>query len=128
MKEEIFGPILPVISYDTLDDAIEQVLQLPKPLSCYVFTTKASERKKVHRKLSFGGGAVNDVVMHISNPNLPFGGVGQSGIGSYHGEAGFLAFSHQKSILHKANWLELPLKYSPLSPKKLWWIKQFFKL
>lgn len=127
MQDEIFGPILPVITYSNLSDAIQKVQQLPKPLSCYVFTTKTSERKQILKTLSFGGGAVNDTVMHIINSNLPFGGVGQSGMGSYHGEAGFKTFSHFKSILHKANWLELPLKYSPISNKKLWWIKQFFK-
>ena len=127
MQDEIFGPILPVITYTHLSEAIQKVQQLPKPLSCYVFTTKASERKQILNTLSFGGGAVNDTVMHITNSNLPFGGVGLSGMGSYHGEAGFKTFSHYKSILHKANWLELPLKYSPLSNKKLWWIKQFFK-
>jgi len=127
MQDEIFGPILPVIRYSNLSEAIQKVQQLPKPLSCYVFTTKASERKQILNTLSFGGGAVNDTVMHITNSNLPFGGVGLSGMGSYHGEAGFKTFSHYKSILHKANWLELPLKYSPLSNKKLWWIKQFFK-
>lgn len=127
MQDEIFGPILPVIRYSNLSEAIQKVQQLPKPLSCYVFTTKASERKQILNTLSFGGGAVNDTVMHITNSNLPFGGVGFSGMGSYHGEAGFKTFSHYKSILHKANWLELPLKYSPISDKKLWWIKQFFK-
>ncbi len=127
MQDEIFGPILPVITYQDLSEAIQKVQQLPKPLSCYVFTTKASERKQILKTLSFGGGAVNDTVMHITNSNLPFGGVGLSGLGSYHGEAGFKTFSHNKSILHKANWLELPLKYSPVGNKKLWWIKQFFK-
>ncbi|MBW2938071.1 aldehyde dehydrogenase [Aureisphaera sp. CAU 1614] len=127
MQDEIFGPILPVIRYSNLSEAIQKVQQLPKPLSCYVFTTKASERKQILNTLSFGGGAVNDTVMQITNSSLPFGGVGLSGMGSYHGEAGFKTFSHYKSILHKANWLELPLKYSPLSNKKLWWIKQFFK-
>ena len=127
MQDEIFGPILPIITYTNLSEAIQKVQQLPKPLSCYVFATKASERKQILNTLSFGGGAVNDTVMHITNSNLPFGGVGFSGMGSYHGEAGFKTFSHYKSILHKANWLELPIKYSPISDKKLWWIKQFFK-
>ena len=127
MQDEIFGPILPILTYTNLSEAIQKVQQLPKPLSCYVFATKASERKQILNTLSFGGGAVNDTVMHITNSNLPFGGVGFSGMGSYHGEAGFKTFSHYKSILHKANWLELPIKYSPISDKKLWWIKQFFK-
>lgn len=128
MQEEIFGPILPVITYNALPKAIQQVQKLPKPLSCYIFSNSKKEQKQILKELSFGGGAINDTVMHISNPNLPFGGVGHSGIGNYHGEAGFKAFSHYKSVLHKANWLELSLKYAPLSKRKLWWIKQFFKL
>ena len=128
MTEEIFGPILPVITYNALPKAIQQVQKLPKPLSCYIFSNSKKEQKQILKELSFGGGAINDTVMHISNPNLPFGGVGHSGIGNYHGEAGFKAFSHYKSVLHKANWLELSLKYAPLSKRKLWWIKQFFKL
>ncbi|MEZ4857885.1 MAG: aldehyde dehydrogenase [Flavobacteriaceae bacterium] len=127
MADEIFGPILPVIRYDNFSETLQKVQQLPKPLACYVFTKNPSERNQVLRELPFGGGAVNDTVMHITNSNLPFGGVGLSGLGSYHGEAGFKTFSHFQSILHKANWLELPLKYSPVSNNKLWWIKQFFK-
>ncbi len=128
MQEEIFGPILPVIEYDTLDEAIHTVAQLPKPLSCYVFTNKRSEREAVLKKLSFGGGAVNDAVMHITNSRLPFGGVGDSGIGAYHGEAGFKAFSHYKGILKKPTWFELPIKYFPHTAgrfKLIKWISRF---
>ncbi|QIE60789.1 aldehyde dehydrogenase family protein [Rasiella rasia] len=128
MQEEIFGPILPVISYDNLDDAIVEVQKFPKALSAYVFTSSSSIRKKVFNTLSFGGGMVNDAVMHITNSNLPFGGVGNSGIGSYHGEAGFNCFSHRKSIIKKGTWLELPLKYFPHSSSRLKWIKRFLKL
>ena len=128
MQEEIFGPILPVLSYTTLQEAIERSRQLPKPLSAYIFTGSKKNREEVLQQLSFGGGAVNDAVMHISNPKLPFGGVGHSGIGSYHGKAGFDGFSHKKSILHRATWLELPLKYFPHSASKLKWIKRLMKL
>ncbi|MCB0457452.1 MAG: aldehyde dehydrogenase [Flavobacteriaceae bacterium] len=126
MQDEIFGPILPVISYQDLSEAVRQVQQLPNPLSCYIFSEKVSERQKIVREVTFGCGAINDVVMHITNPYLPFGGVGNSGMGNYHGEAGFKAFSYEKSILRKPNWLELPLKYSPLSKKKLGWIRRIF--
>lgn len=118
MQEEIFGPILPVISYTSLDAAIAQVRELPKPLSCYIFTSSKKKKRKLRKELSFGGGAMNDAVMHFSNPNLPFGGVGYSGIGSYHGEAGFKTFSHYKSILDKPTWFELPIKFSPYSTWK----------
>ena len=128
MQEEIFGPILPVLTYDSLDEAISEVKKLEKPLSCYFFTNDTALKNKLLHELSFGGGAVNDAVMHISNSRLPFGGVGQSGMGSYHGEAGFRTFSHYKSILEKATWLETKLKYSPYSERKLKWIKHLMRI
>lgn len=125
MAEEIFGPILPVIAYDDLDAMISYVKSRPKPLSCYVFSENKSEQQKILHEISFGGGCVNDSIMHISNSSLPFGGVGNSGIGSYHGKAGFHAFSHYKSILNKPSWFELNLKYSPYTKGKLNIIKRF---
>ena len=127
MQEEIFGPILPVISYTDLDEVISKTIKLPKPLSCYVFSSNQKTKNRIVKEIPFGGGGVNETVMHISNPHLPFGGTGGSGIGSCHGEAGFRAFSHYKSILDKTTMFELPLKYYPHTNKKLWWIKQFFK-
>ena len=123
MQDEIFGPILPVIPYSDLSDAIEKIKSRPKPLACYIFTYDTTIRNRLLKEISFGGGAVNDAVMHISNSNLPFGGVGSSGTGSYHGEAGFITFSHLKSILDKPFWLEPNLKYPPYSNRKLSWIK-----
>lgn len=113
MQEEIFGPILPIITYETLDEAIRIVKKFPKPLACYVFTQKKSEKKRIQDEISFGGGAINETVMHITNPNLPFGGVGPSGIGNYHGEAGFKAFTHYKSIMDKPTWFDPFVRYSP---------------
>ncbi|MBX2829393.1 MAG: aldehyde dehydrogenase [Flavobacteriaceae bacterium] len=127
MQEEIFGPIMPVLVYDSLDEAVDRVNELSKPLSCYVFTKSAKTKKKVLNEILFGGGGVNENVVHLANPHLPFGGVGNSGMGSYHGEAGFRAFSHYKSIIEKTTLFELPLKYYPHTNGKLWWIKQFFK-
>ncbi len=124
MQDEIFGPLLPVLTYSDLNDAIGKLNSRPKPLSCYIFTNDNSERDKILLELSFGGGAVNDAIMHISNSNLPFGGVGDSGIGNYHGQAGFKAFTHFKSILEKPFWFEPDLKYPPYSEKKLAWIKR----
>ena len=123
MKEEIFGPVLPILSYQNLSEAIEQIKLQPRPLACYVFTKNNQIKNKVLREVSFGGGAVNEAIMHIANSNLPFGGVGSSGIGAYHGEAGFRAFSHYKSILEKPTWLEPNLKYFPHTKKKLNLIK-----
>jgi len=128
MQEEIFGPILPVISYEKLEDAINKVNEHPKPLACYVFTNNKVQKNKILREISFGGGAINEGVMHIANSKLPFGGVGNSGIGSYHGESGFKAFTHYKSILEKSNLIELSLKYYPHSEGKLNWIKRFMGL
>jgi aldehyde dehydrogenase (NAD+) len=124
MLEEIFGPILPILTYDSIDEAILEVKNLEKPLSCYIFTNDSTLKKKLLHEISFGGGAVNEAIMHISNSRLPFGGVGNSGTGSYHGEAGFRTFSHYKSILEKGNWFETKLKYSPYSEGKLKWIKR----
>ncbi|MEM7181340.1 MAG: aldehyde dehydrogenase [Spirochaetota bacterium] len=124
MQEEIFGPILPVISFDSLDKAITQVKQGAKPLACYIFTNDAKIKEKILQEVSFGGGQVNDTLMHVVNYHLPFGGVGDSGIGSYHGEAGFKVFTHYKSILEKPFFGEPNLKYPPYSKNKLSWIKK----
>ncbi len=123
MEEEIFGPILPVISYTHLDEAISLVKKGAKPLSCYVYTSNNAIKEKILSEVSFGGGCVNDSVMHITNSHLPFGGVGDSGIGSYHGLSGFNAFTHYKSILEKPTWLEPNLKYTPYTKNKLNLIK-----
>jgi len=127
MEDEIFGPILPVLSFSDLDTTIQEVKNRPKPLACYIYSKNDKTVKKIVKELSFGGGAVNDSVMHLSNSNLPFGGVGFSGIGSYHAKAGFDTFSHYKSILHKSFWFEPNLKYAPYSAKKMKWIKRIME-
>ena len=119
MQEEIFGPILPILTYKNLDEAIEKVIEGEKPLSAYIFSNNAKEQTKILEKLSFGGGCINDTLMHISNHHLPFGGVGNSGLGNYHGKFGFDAFSHQKAILDKSIYLEPELKYPPYTDGKL---------
>ncbi|MFS4416453.1 aldehyde dehydrogenase family protein [Maribacter sp. 2307ULW6-5] len=126
MQEEIFGPILPVLEYEDLDKAIAQVKARPKPLSCYVFTKEKQVKEKILHEISFGSGAINDAMMQITNSNMPFGGVGESGTGAYHGEDGFKAFTHYKSILEKPTWLEPGLKYYPHTKRKLGWIKFMF--
>ena len=128
MQDEIFGPILPIISYSNLDDAIRRIKQLPKPLSCYLFTKESGTKRKVLRELSFGGGAVNDTIMHITNSKLPFGGVGSSGIGNYHGQAGFDAFTHNKSVLDKGTWFDPDFKYPPYSEKKIKWLRWLLRI
>ncbi|MFT4660407.1 MAG: aldehyde dehydrogenase (NAD+) [Patiriisocius sp.] len=128
MQEEIFGPILPIIEYENIEDAIKVVRDHPNPLACSVFSSSKETKKKILREISFGGGTINEAVMHISNNNFAFGGVGESGTGSYRGEAGFKTFSHFKSILDKPTWLELNLKYYPQSSRKLRWIKRIMGL
>jgi len=119
MQEEIFGPILPILTYKNLETAMQTVVEGEKPLSAYLFSNDSKEQELFTEKLSFGGGCINDTLMHLSNDRLPFGGVGNSGIGHYHGKFGFIAFSHQKAILKKSNYLEPELKYPPYSDAKL---------
>lgn len=126
MKEEIFGPILPVIPFNDLEPVLQEIKSRPRPLSLYIFGKNSKVHTRILNEISFGGGCINDVIMHICNSHLPFGGVGDSGMGSYHGEAGFKAFSHFKSILKKPFWFELPLKYLPYTQLKLKIIRAIF--
>jgi aldehyde dehydrogenase (NAD+) len=123
MKEEIFGPILPVIPFTNLESVLQEIKTRPRPLALYLFSKNSALQKQILTEVSFGGGCINDVLMHICTPLLPFGGVGESGMGSYHGEAGFKTFSHFKSILKKPFWFELPIKYAPYTQLKLKIIK-----
>lgn len=118
MQEEIFGPLLPVLPFDDLSEVITEIKQRPHPLALYVFGRDEQRVARVLSEINFGGGAVNDVIMHLSNHRLPFGGVGTSGMGSYHGEHGFKNFSHYKSILKRTFWFELPVKYAPYTSWK----------
>lgn len=113
MHGEIFGPILPIIAYETEDDIRKHIMNYGKPLATYVFSNRKSFQKKIISTYSFGGGAINDTVIQITNKKLPFGGVGASGIGAYHGRTSFDIFSHQKAIIKKANWFDAPLRYPP---------------
>ncbi|MBC7523941.1 MAG: aldehyde dehydrogenase [Flavobacterium sp.] len=117
MKDEIFGPILPIISYKNETEIESIIAKYEKPLSLYVFSTNTNWAKNIMKKYSFGGGSINDTIIHFSNSRLPFGGVGNSGIGAYHGKLSFDAFSHKKSIVKKGLWLDLPLRYAPYSNK-----------
>ncbi|QKG84102.1 aldehyde dehydrogenase [Kroppenstedtia pulmonis] len=111
MNEEIFGPILPVLTFEDLTEVIQKVRDKPKPLSLYYFSRSEIEQERVIRSIPFGGGCVNDTLMHIANPYLPFGGVGSSGFGSYHGKASFDCFSHYKSVLKQTTRFDIPFRY-----------------
>lgn len=117
MQNEIFGPLLPVVSYQGEADLHRIIGSYEKPLSLYVFTESDSFANFVIRNFSFGGGCVNDTVIHLANRNLPFGGVGHSGMGAYHGQSSFDTFSHKKSITRKATWLDIKLRYAPYTDK-----------
>jgi len=111
MREEIFGPILPVLEYETTEELLAIVRANPKPLALYVFSENARFQQDIIREVPFGGGCVNDTLMHLGTPYLPFGGVGTSGLGSYHGEHGFRTFSHYKSVLKQTSRFDFPFRY-----------------
>jgi aldehyde dehydrogenase (NAD+) len=113
MAEEIFGPILPVLEYEDVSEAIAQIKARPKPLALYVFSKNRPFQQRVLRETSSGGVAINDTILQLTLPSLPFGGVGESGMGSYHGQYSFDTFSHRKSVLYKPFWLDIPLRYAP---------------
>lgn len=113
MQEEIFGPILPILTYDSLDQAIHKINSMPHPLALYVFTSDKTAARKVTARCGFGGGCINDTIIHLATSEMGFGGFGESGMGSYHGKDGFHTFSHYKSIVDKKTWLDLPMRYQP---------------
>ncbi|HFN8396482.1 TPA: aldehyde dehydrogenase [Staphylococcus aureus] len=126
MQEEIFGPILPILTYQSLDEAIAFIHQRPKPLSLYLFSEDENATQRVINELSFGSGAINDTLMHLANPKLPFGGVGASGMGRYHGKYSFDTFTHEKSYIFKSTRLESGVHLPPYKGK-FKYIKAFFK-
>ena len=117
MGEEIFGPIMPILTFDDFDAVVDELKQKDKPLALYLFTSNKKHVKRVTTELSYGGGCINDVVIHLATSNMGFGGVGESGMGAYHGKDGFDAFSHYKSIVDKKTWLDLPMRYQPFKSK-----------
>ena len=127
MQEEIFAPLLPVLPFKRLDDAITQIAAREKPLALYLFTRRSAVREKVLKKLSFGGGCINDTVIHLASSHLPFGGVGESGMGKYHGKHTFDTFTNQKAVLKKFRWPDFSFRYPPYTLKKLQTLRKFLK-
>lgn len=113
MQEEIFGPLMPILVYDTLDEVIRNINSMPHPLALYIFTSDKVAAKKITSRCGFGGGCINDTIIHLATSEMGFGGFGESGMGSYHGRDGFNTFSHYKSIVDKKTWLDLPMRYQP---------------
>lgn len=127
MQEEIFGPLLPILTYDSIDAVIQTINRKPHPLALYLFTRDRKLADKVLTRCSFGGGCVNDTIIHLATPHMSFGGFGESGMGSYHGKAGFETFSHFKSIVAKRNWPDLPMRYQPYTTGKQKLVKFFLR-
>lgn len=115
MGEEIFGPILPILTYDSFAEVVSGLKNAKKPLALYLFSSDKNHIRRVSTELSYGGGCINDVVIHLATSSMGFGGVGESGMGAYHGREGFETFSHRKSIVDKKTWLDLPIRYQPYS-------------
>ena len=113
MGEEIFGPVLPILDFEDFDAVVDDLKERDKPLALYLFTSNKRHVRRVTTELSYGGGCINDVVIHLATSEMAFGGVGESGMGAYHGRAGFEAFSHEKSIVDKKTWIDLPMRYQP---------------
>lgn len=113
MQEEIFGPIMPILTYNSIDEAINKINSMAHPLALYIFTGYNKIAEKVTTCCGFGGGCINDCIIHLATSEMGFGGFGESGMGSYHGKHGFDTFTHYKSIVDKKTWLDLPMRYQP---------------
>lgn len=127
MQEEIFGPVMPVLTYSDIEDVIKYIDERPRPLAVYIFTSDRTFSETLLARLHFGGGCVNDTIIHLATEDMPFGGVGESGMGHYHGRYGFETFSHLKSIVDKPLWLDLPMRYQPYTRIKEKLIRMFLK-
>ena len=127
MQEEIFGPVLPVLTFDRIEEVIKFVRDREKPLALYLFTNHKKTEKMVLNRLSFGGGCINDTIIHLATSKMGFGGVGSSGMGNYHGKYSFVTFSNMKSIVKKADWLDIPMRYQPYTGLKRKLVKVFLK-
>ncbi|MBR5598078.1 MAG: aldehyde dehydrogenase [Lachnospiraceae bacterium] len=124
MRDEIFGPIIPIVVYSKIDAALEELKSRPKPLACYIFTKNQEFANKILTEFSFGGGCINDCIMHLANDHLPFGGVGESGMGNYHGYNSFKTFSHEKAILKNTGVFDIPHRFPPYTKEKFAFISK----
>ena len=127
MQEEIFGPVMPILTFDSLDEAIRRINSMPHPLALYLFTSDKKAAGKVTARCGFGGGCINDTIIHLATSKMGFGGFGESGMGAYHGKTGFDTFTHYKSIVDKKTWLDLPMRYQPYRKRNEKMIRFFLK-
>ena len=126
MQEEIFGPVMPILTFEKIDDIFDILADKPKPLALYIFSENKKHIRNVTERISYGGGCINDTIIHLATSEMGFGGVGESGMGAYHGREGFEAFSHTKSIVDKKTWMDLPMRYQPYNRKKYKKILELF--
>jgi aldehyde dehydrogenase (NAD+) len=126
LHDEIFGPILPVLTFNEVEEVIPIVRMNRYPLACYIFTNDKNFENHIIQNIEFGGGCINNALVHLVNPRLPFGGVGNSGMGRYHGKYSFEVFSHYKSVLNTSTMIDISLRYPPYTEKKVNWAKRFF--
>ena len=127
MQEEIFGPVMPVLTFDSLDEAIRRINSMPHPLALYLFTSDKKAARKVTARCGFGGGCINDTIIHLATSEMGFGGFGESGMGAYHGKTGFDTFTHYKSIVDKKTWIDLPMRYQPYRKRNEKMVRFFLK-
>lgn len=127
MQEEIFGPVLPIVTIDNIEEAIGFSNEGQRPLALYVFAGNKKVIREVTTRCAFGGGCVNDTIIHLATSNMGFGGVGESGMGAYHGKVGFDTFSHKKSIVDKKTWMDLPMRYQPYRKFYMKLIRMFLR-
>ena len=127
MQQEIFGPVLPIITYDSMDEVIPKINSMAHPLALYIFTSRRKTARKFMEECSFGGGCINDTLIHLATSEMGFGGFGESGMGAYHGEEGFRTFSHYKSIVDKKTWIDLSMRYQPYKPRNEKLLHRFLK-
>lgn len=127
MQEEIFGPVMPILTFDSLDEAIRRINFMPHPLALYLFTSDKKAARKVTARCGFGGGCINDTIIHLATSEMGFGGFGESGMGAYHGKTGFDTFTHYKSIVDKKTWIDLPMRYQPYRKRNEKMVRFFLK-
>ena len=127
MGEEIFGPLMPILTFNKIEDVIEAVNNHDKPLALYIYSEDKKVIREITSRCSFGGGCVNDCIIHLATSNMGFGGVGESGMGAYHGKTGFDTFTHYKSIVDKKTWMDLPMRYQPYRKFGNWLIHLFLR-
>ena len=127
MQEEIFGPVMPVLTFDSLDEAVRRINSMPHPLALYLFTSDKKSAGKVTARCGFGGGCINDTIIHLATSEMGFGGFGESGMGAYHGKTGFDTFTHYKSIVDKKTWIDLPMRYQPYRKRNEKMVRFFLK-